>query len=631
MMNEDSLLYENPLRTNYEARASAVWAASGVAAIGVNAVSNMPAAPMLAMCAIAGGMALARLPGAIRLHTLQKNFKGRELSFMTLDDLIKQIKERPDQVWYGHGFIWETRHAQRAFEILKRDWAQIDTSQQTKSQTKSMGQNWIHGIEPKETKIFQNEDHSGLHELVLGTTGSGKTRYFDLKTSQIIMRGADTGDFQSLFALDPKGDPEWIENARRAANASNPNRPFYVFDPADAKNSVRINPLANFGRVSELASRISSLLPSENANDPFTAFSWQAVNNIASALVMINERPSLVDLKSYLESGIHGVISRAFKQYIIDHVPNGEGSLLIDEWQRQYAGKESSHRAIEELIVIYTKRLEPIKRSSEVSALISMFLHDRAHASKMIAGLLPVMNMLTGGDLGPLLSPDYEDHEDERPIIDLQKVAREGGILMVKLDVLSDAVVGGAIGSLLLADLVSVAGDVANYGKHLPDDEKLTPMNIFIDEASSILSPAAIELLNKGRSAGARVSIASQEISSFAVRLGSKEAANMVLANCNTVVALRTLDPDTQKWLSESLPKTRVRHVMRTQGSNVSSDDPVHFSANTGERLMEEEADLFPPALWGMLPNLEYVAKMSGGTVVKGRIPILVENLSDAK
>src|SRR5210317_423614 len=177
MMNEDSLLYENPLRTNYEARASAVWAASGVAAIGVNAVSNMPAAPMLAMCAIAGGMALARLPGAIRLHTLQKNFKGRELSFMTLDDLIKQIKERPDQVWYGHGFIWETRHAQRAFEILKRDWAQIDSSQQTKSQTKSMGQNWIHGIEPKETKIFQNEDHSGLHELVLGTTGSGKTRY----------------------------------------------------------------------------------------------------------------------------------------------------------------------------------------------------------------------------------------------------------------------------------------------------------------------------------------------------------------------------------------------------------------------------------------------------------------------
>ena len=49
MMNEDSLLYENPLRTNYEARASAVWAASGVAAIGVNAVSNMPAAPMMAM------------------------------------------------------------------------------------------------------------------------------------------------------------------------------------------------------------------------------------------------------------------------------------------------------------------------------------------------------------------------------------------------------------------------------------------------------------------------------------------------------------------------------------------------------------------------------------------------------
>jgi conjugal transfer pilus assembly protein TraD len=49
------------------------------------------------------------------------------------------------------------------------------------------------------------------------------------------------------------------------------------------------------------------------------------------------------------------------------------------------------------------------------------------------------------------------------------------------------------------------------------------------------------------------------------------------------------------------------------------------FSSNTGERLMEEEGDLFPPQLLGMLKNLEYIAKISGGMIVKGRLPILTE------
>lgn len=45
---------------------------------------------------------------------------------------------------------------------------------------------------------------------------------------------------------------------------------------------------------------------------------------------------------------------------------------------------------------------------------------------------------------------------------------------------------------------------------------------------------------------------------------------------------------------------------------------------NQAERLMEEEAELFPSALLGMLPNLEYIAKISGGKIIKGRLPILV-------
>ena len=49
------------------------------------------------------------------------------------------------------------------------------------------------------------------------------------------------------------------------------------------------------------------------------------------------------------------------------------------------------------------------------------------------------------------------------------------------------------------------------------------------------------------------------------------------------------------------------------------------FTGTHGERLMEEESSLFPAALLGELPNLHYIAKLSGGRIVKGRLPILGE------
>jgi conjugal transfer pilus assembly protein TraD len=38
---------------------------------------------------------------------------------------------------------------------------------------------------------------------------------------------------------------------------------------------------------------------------------------------------------------------------------------------------------------------------------------------------------------------------------------------------------------------------------------------------------------------------------------------------------------------------------------------------------MEEEGDLFAPQLLGQLPDLHFIAKLSGGRIVKGRLPIL--------
>jgi conjugal transfer pilus assembly protein TraD len=77
--------------------------------------------------------------------------------------------------------------------------------------------------------------------------------------------------------------------------------------------------------------------------------------------------------------------------------------------------------------------------------------------------------------------------------------------------------------------------------------------------------------------------------------------------------------------ITDSLPKIRLKTVMRTQASSTQSDNPLLFSGNAGERLIEEEGDLLPPAPLGHLPNLEYIGRLAGGRTIKGRLPILVE------
>jgi hypothetical protein len=92
----------------------------------------------------------------------------------------------------------------------------------------------------------------------------------------------------------------------------------------------------------------------------------------------------------------------------------------------------------------------------------------------------------------------------------------------------SDSMVGSAIGSILVADLAAVAGDRYNYGVNL------TPVNVFIDEAAEVVNDPFIQLLNKGRGADLRLTVATQTFADFAARTGSEAKARQVLGNINT-------------------------------------------------------------------------------------------------
>jgi conjugal transfer pilus assembly protein TraD len=265
----------------------------------------------------------------------------------------------------------------------------------------------------------------------------------------------------------------------------------------------------------------------------------------------------------------------------------------------------------------YYERIQPTKPSTELEGLLSMFLHDNTHFGKMVASLLPIMNMLTSGSLGELLSPDPSDTSDSRPITDSAKIINNAMVAYIGLDSLTDNMVASAIGSIFLSDLTAVAGDRYNFG------ENNQQVNIFVDEAAEVINDPFIQLLNKGRGAKLRLFVATQTFADFAARMGSQEKALQVLGNINNTVALRVKDADTQEYVTKGVPPTRVKYVMRTQGQNTDGEQPIMHGGNQGERLMEEESELFPSQLLGMLPNLEYIANISGGQLIKGRLPIL--------
>lgn len=132
-MTYDPLAYEMPWRPNYEMSAVFGWVAASVGALAVQQITDMPPEPFYWMTGICGVMTMTRLPKAIKLHLLQKHLKGRDLEFISIKELQKKVQASPEDMWLGYGFAWENRHAQRVFEILKRDWTSIVGTESTTS------------------------------------------------------------------------------------------------------------------------------------------------------------------------------------------------------------------------------------------------------------------------------------------------------------------------------------------------------------------------------------------------------------------------------------------------------------------------------------------------------------------
>ena len=551
--------------------------------------------PFQSLALLGGGYRL--WGGLFRIRRL-KRLRARPKSFLKLETLISGELMRDREVFMGRGFSWGRETTQQAIDFQRNGRTGL------KGNTSGI-KGWIHGMHASESPLRLPLQALDGHLLLVGTTGSGKTRLFELLIAQAIAR------HECVIIVDPKGDRDLMETARATCLAlGHPDR-FVYFHPGFPESSVRINPLRNFNRASELASRIAGILPSQGPQDPFKAFSQKALDNVVQGLLLLGVRPSLNRLRVTLERGPSALIVEILEAHFI-----AQGHADFDQSIGPLKRKGSDARA-KALIHYYHTHIMATHPLPSIDGLLSLFEHDRIHFGKMIASLLPLMNMLTTGTLGPLLSPEIKPLREDQPQTHLGRIIRKAQVFYCGLDSLSDASVGSALGSILLADLASIAGDRYNYESHPK------PINVFVDEAAEVVNDPCIQLLNKGRGSKIRMTLATQTFADFSARTGSEAKARQILGNLNTLVSLRIQDAETQRYIAESFPKVRIHTLMRTQGTATLSQNPAFYTGNIGERLIEEEVDLVPAALLGQLPDLEYFVRLPSGEVYKGRLPIL--------
>ena len=580
--------YRQSWRPVYELSSAVLWFSAMNVAYTLSFFSSLPLIGFDLTFSFCAAMTVTRLTQALPRWQQHQRLKGKKLVLLKLTQKqcsALQNKNQEQGVWLGWGFEWQRLHGQRAWDLLRSD------NLPAKSE-KTMGAGWIHGMEEHEEPLYQPLEQIQMHTMVIGVPGSGKTRLFDLLVTQAVLRN------EPVIIIDPKGDHDLASHTLRSCELSGNKHRFMKFHPGFPADSIRINLLQNFNRSSELASRISGLMPSGGDNAPFQAFAQKAVDAVVQGYLLCGQRPTLVMIRQGLEGGVTKLLIQALTIVCTQHTAQAFNAIQGSENK----GKKNPDVIARRWIEFYREKVMPESPCTDVEGLISLFEHDRAHYGKMIATLLPALGMLTGGPLARLLSPNPTDIDDLRPCTHTTNLIEQNKVMYFGLDSLSDPMVGKAIGQLLLADLAAVAGDRYNYSSQESQLNEM-PINLFVDEAAEVLCPQLLSLLNKGRGAKFRLYVATQTLADFEAQLGSEAAAQQFIDNCNHLICLRTQNPDTQKFITDKLPPVRYRYLSATRVSARMQTAPWNLPAISANNNWKKPATYSHHNYWVSCPT----------------------------
>ena len=185
----------------------------------------------------------------------------------------------------------------------------------------------------------------------------------------------------------------------------------------------------------------------------------------------LGRRPDYQQVRRYIND-----IEPLFVEYARKHLQeNGEAGWEADVAEVAANTKErnlpAALRGRHPDAVALMRYLKDQDRYDPVlDGLVSAFKYDKTYFDKIVSSVGPLMEKLTTGKIAELISPDYLDTDDNRPIFEWLEVIRRKGIVYVGLDALTDTTVASAVGNSMFADLVSVAGHIYKHGVEDPAD-----------------------------------------------------------------------------------------------------------------------------------------------------------------
>ena len=264
--------------------------------------------PSLAISGLFGMYAIFKVTAVARQIRFVLCFIGADRPIVKTDKDLLSItndKSRGDALQLGYGFAWQPQHLRNARDILDMNIAEYRTQalcryelwkilktqplvflfhpwstfRQINGQKDLIaikrGATWIQTLEYCKPRFLPRSELTP-HTLITGSSGAGKTSALRWICAQEIARK------RIVIIVDPKGDKGLYTCSKLFTKKCC--REFHEFNAAHPERSEALNLLSNFKEVSELASRISQVLPSSGESAVFNEMGRNALAAVAQKL-----------------------------------------------------------------------------------------------------------------------------------------------------------------------------------------------------------------------------------------------------------------------------------------------------------------------------------------------------------
>lgn len=209
-------------------------------------------------------------------------------------------KNITNKLFIGYGYEFLPKHARRLVKLQEQGLKLLPNGK---------GSAQIHNLKRRHKPLFVDLQNIKDHAIIFGTTGSGKTRFFDLLITQAIERN------DTVIIIDPKGDRDLKRRARRICACTHRDGAFHVLDIKDPK--LTTSPFNLFGSStssSDIADKLSALMKQSTFDtDSFASYGQEAVACAVTALdcldlpVDIYNICNHANIESYFEGMVAGL------------------------------------------------------------------------------------------------------------------------------------------------------------------------------------------------------------------------------------------------------------------------------------------------------------------------------------